>query len=259
MCRACLLFVTLLGLPLAAGLLPAGGLPEPGWGELPELVHTFSIVAHDPERKEWGVGVASRVLAVGSVVPSARANVGAVATQASTNASYGPKGLELLAQGKSAEEVVKTLTDADKGSAFRQLGVIDAKGTAASFTGERCGKYAGHKTGKHYACQGNLLAGEAVVTDMAKAFEESKGPLAWRIMAAMEAAEKAGGDKRGKQSAAILVVRAGSGRGGFGDRWIDLRVDDHKEPVAELARILNLRLRRPKEDKKPGSSPHGPD
>jgi uncharacterized Ntn-hydrolase superfamily protein len=254
--RVGLLLLTLLGLPLAAGLLPAGSLPEPGGAELSEPIHTFSIVAYDPDSKQWGVGVASRVLAVGSVVPSARAKVGAVATQASTNASYGPRGLELLAQGKSAEEVVKTLTDADKGAPIRQLGVIDAKGNAAAFTGERCGKYAGHKTGKHYACQGNLLAGEAVVTDMAKAFEENKGPLAWRIMAAMEAAEKAGGDKRGKQSAAILVVREGSGRGGYGDRWIDLRVDDHKEPVAELARILSLRLRRPKaepkEEKKPG-------
>jgi uncharacterized Ntn-hydrolase superfamily protein len=261
--HACLLLVTFLVLPLAAGLLPAGGLPEPGGAELSEPIHTFSIVAHDPERKEWGVGVASRVLAVGSIVPSARANVGAVATQASTNASWGPKGLELLAQGKSAAEVVKILTEADKRAAVRQLGVIDAKGTAAAFTGEQCGKYAGHKTGKHYACQGNLLAGEAVVTDMAKAFEHSKGPLAWRIMAAMEAAEKAGGDKRGKQSAAILVVRPGSGRGGFGDRWIDLRVDDHKEPIVELARILSLRLRRPKaepkEGDKPGSSFHGPD
>jgi uncharacterized Ntn-hydrolase superfamily protein len=249
--RACLVLLAFLGLPLAAGLLPAGGPPEPGAGELPEPVHTFSIVAHDPERKEWGVGVASRVLAVGSVVSNARANVGAVATQASTNISWGPKGLELLADGKSAAEVVKTLTEADKLSAIRQLGVVDAKGTAAAFTGERCGKYAGHKTGKHYACQGNLLAGEAVVTDMARAFEEAKGPLAWRIMAAMEAAEKAGGDKRGKQSAAILVVREGAGR------HIDLRVDDHKEPIPELARILNLRLRRPKaepkKDDKPGS------
>jgi len=248
--RACLVLVTFLGLPLATGLLPADGRPEPGAAELPEPVHTYSIVAHDPESKQWGVGVASRVLAVGSAVPYARANVGAVATQASTNLTWGPKGLELLAQSKSAEEVVKILTEADKGSAFRQLGVIDAKGMVAAFTGKRCSAYAGHKTGKHYACQGNLLAGEAVVTDMARAFEESKGPLAWRIMAALEAAEKAGGDKRGKQSAAILVAREGAGRN------IDLRVDDHKEPIPELARILSLRVRRPKaapaEKEKPG-------
>ena len=244
--RVCVLFVALLGIPLLGGLLPAGPLPAPGADELAEPVHTFSIVAYDPENKQWGVGVASRVLAVGAVVPYARAKVGAVATQATTNISWGPKGLELLAQGKSAEEVVKLLTEADKGSAFRQLGVIDAKGNAAAFTGKKCGKYAGDKTGKHYACQGNLLAGEAVVADMAKAFETSKGPLAWRIVAAMEAAEKAGGDKRGKQSASILVTREGFGPNRFGDRMIDLRVDDHKEPIAELARILNLRVRRPK-------------
>jgi uncharacterized Ntn-hydrolase superfamily protein len=249
--RACLLFTALLGVPVVGGLLPAGALPGPKSEELAEPVHTFSIVAYDPETKQWGVGVASRVLAVGSVVPSARADVGAVATQATTNVTWGPKGLELLAQGKSAAEVVKILTEADKGSAYRQLGVIDAKGNAAAFTGKSCSKYAGDKTGKHYACQGNLLAGEAVVADMAKAFEASKGPLAWRIMAAMEAAEKAGGDRRGKQSAAILVVREGFGPNRRGDRWIDLRVDDHKEPVTELARILNLRLRRPKADEKP--------
>src|SRR5207302_10568783 len=157
-----------------------------------------------------------------------------------TNTSYGPRGLELLADGKSAEEVVKLLTDEDKGRDVRQLGIVDAKGNAAVFTGSKCSAFAGSKIGKHYTCQGNLLAGEAVVNDMAKAFEEATGPLAWRIMAAMEAAEKAGGDKRGKQSAGILVVRAKSGRGG-NDRMIDLRVDDHKSPVDELARILTLR------------------
>src|SRR5439155_6218915 len=158
---------------------------------------------------------------------------GAVATQARVNVTWGPQGLDLLAKGQSAEEVVKALTEGDKGAEYRQVGVIDAKGTAVAFTGKMCIPYAGHKVGKHYACQGNLLAGEAVVADMAKAFEEAKGPLAWRIMAALEAAEKAGGDKRGKQSAAILVVRAGYGPNGFGDRWIDLRVDDHKEPIPE--------------------------
>jgi uncharacterized Ntn-hydrolase superfamily protein len=253
--RACLLFAALLGVPVVGGLLPAGALPGPKSDELAEPVHTFSIVAYDPETKQWGVGVASRVLAVGAVVPSARANVGAVATQATTNVSWGPKGLELLAGGKSAEEVVKTLTEADKGSASRQLGVIDAKGNAAAFTGKNCGKYAGHRTGTHYACQGNLLAGEAVVADMAKAFEASKGPLAWRIMAAMEAAEKAGGDKRGKQSAAILVVREWRGSNRFGDRMVDLRVDDHKEPLVELARILNMRVRRPKAELKEDVKP----
>jgi uncharacterized Ntn-hydrolase superfamily protein len=208
-------------------------------------VNTFSIVAFDPDKKEWGVAVASKYLAVGSVVPWAKAGVGAVATQASVNATYGPRGLELLAEGKTPEEVVKVLTDADKGKDFRQLGVIDAKGEVASFTGPKCNAWAGHKTGKNYACQGNILAGEEVVNDMAKAFEESKGPLAWRLMAALEAAEKAGGDKRGKQSAAILVVRDKGGPGGFNDRLIDLRVDDHDAPIPELARILGKRVKRP--------------
>lgn len=207
-------------------------------------VNTFSIVAYDPERKEWGIGVASKFLAVGAVVPWAKAGVGAVATQAAANTSFGPKGLELLAAGKEAAETLKLLTDSDQRSEFRQVGIIDAKGNAATFTGPKCQNWAGGKTGKHYACQGNILAGEAVVTDMAKAFEEATGPLAWRIMAALEAAEKAGGDRRGKQSAALLVVRDKSGYGG-NDRMIDFRVDDHDKPLEELARILALRVRRP--------------
>jgi uncharacterized Ntn-hydrolase superfamily protein len=206
---------------------------------------TFSIAAFDPQRKEWGVAVASKYLAVGSAVPFAKAGVGAVATQSFVNVTYGPRGLELLAAGKSAEETIKALTDADTGKELRQVGVIDAKGNAASFSGTKCMAWAGHKTGKHYACQGNLLTGEEVVNDMAKAFEEAKGPLAWRMMAALEAGEKAGGDKRGKQSAALLVVRDKSGPNGLGDRLIDLRVDDHEKPVQELARILALRLKRP--------------
>jgi uncharacterized Ntn-hydrolase superfamily protein len=221
---------------LAKGKKPASSRDE---------VNTFSIAAYDPDKKEWGVAVASKYLAVGSVVPWAKAGVGAVATQASVNATYGPRGLELLAEGKSAEEVVKMLTGADAGKDVRQLGVVDAKGEAAAFTGPKCNAWAGHKTGKNYTCQGNILAGEAVVTDMAKAFEEAKGPLAWRMMAALEAAEKAGGDKRGKQSAAILVVREKAGPNGFNDRSIDLRVDDHETPIPELARILGKRLKRP--------------
>jgi uncharacterized Ntn-hydrolase superfamily protein len=208
-------------------------------------VNTFSIVAHDPDRQEWGVGVASKFLAVGSVVPWAKAGVGAIATQSFANTSYGPKGLELLAQGKSAEEVMKALTDDDKQKEQRQVGIIDAKGNAATFSGSKCMAWAGGKTGKNYTCQGNILAGEAVVNDMAKAFEDSKGALAWRIMAALEAADKAGGDKRGKQSAAILVVRDKAGYGGFNDRMIDFRVDDHEKPIEELARILALRMRKP--------------
>lgn len=210
--------------------------------------HTFSIVAYDPEKKEWGIGVASKFLAVGSVVPWAKAGVGAIATQSRANTSYGPRGLKLLAEGKSAGEVIKILTDSDKLSKHRQVGIVDSKGNAANFTGKGCNPWAGAKKGKYYTCQGNLLAGEKVIDDMAEAFEKSKGPLAWRIMAALEAAEKAGGDKRGKQAAAILIVREKGGYGRYNDRYLDFRVDDHKAPVQELARILALRLRRPKEE-----------
>lgn len=208
---------------------------------------TFSIVAYDPERKEWGVATASKVLAVGNCVPWAKAGVGAVATQSFVNVSYGPKGLELLAEGKPVAEVVKLLTEPDRNRETRQLAVIDKDGNVATYTGKECIRWAGGKEGKHFACVGNLLAGDAVVADMGKAFEEAKGPLAWKLLAAMEAGEKAGGDKRGKQSAAVLVVRDGAGANGFGDRYIDLRVDDHQTPIQELARILNKSVRRPAE------------
>jgi uncharacterized Ntn-hydrolase superfamily protein len=216
--------------------------PPPYGLRAEDCANTFSIVAYDPDKKEWGVAVASRVLAVGSIVPYAKAGVGAIATQSYANVTYGPEGLKLLADGKSAKDVVKELTNADKEKDVRQLGIVDAKGNPASFTGSKCNLWAGEKTGKHYACQGNLLAGEAVVADMAKAFEDAKGPLAWRLMAALEAAQKAGGDKRGKQSAAILVVRDKGGYAEMNDRYIDLRVDDHEDPIPELARILSKRI-----------------
>lgn len=205
---------------------------------------TFSIAAYDADSKEWGVATASRVLAVGNCVPWAKAGVGAIATQSAINITYGSKGLELLADGKSAEEVMKAVTEADKQREIRQLGIVDKQGRTAAFTGKQCIPYAGGKEGKGYVCVGNLLTGESVVTDMAKAFEEAKGPLAWRLQAAMEAGDKAGGDKRGKQSAAILVVRDGAGPNGFGDRYIDLRVDDHEKPLEELARLLAKQVRR---------------
>jgi len=245
-------------LSLAAILATGGVLAWLNWNRIPvsprnrapSEIHdppicTFSIVAFDSDRQEWGVAVASKFLAVGAVVPWAKAGVGAIATQSHANTTYGPKGLELLSQGKSAEEVIKLLTDEDKGKDVRQVGIIDAKGNAATFTGTKCNAWAGGKTGKHFACQGNILAGEAVVNDMAMAFEGSSGPLAWRLLAALESAEKAGGDSRGKQSAAILVVREKSGYSGFNDRMIDFRVDDHANPVQELGRILGLRLKRP--------------
>ena len=218
----------------------------PSWRPHHGIVATFSIVAYDPVAKEWGVGVASKYLAVGSAVPYAKAGAGAVATQASVNVTFGPKGVEAMAGGKSAAETLEALKKSDKGIEFRQLGLVDAKGDAATFTGKRCLAYAGGKTGKHYACQGNILAGEAVVDAMAKAYEKhEKWPLVWRMQAALEAAEEAGGDKRGKQSAALLVVREGGGPNGFGDKVIDLRVDDHETPLVELSRILALRRRKP--------------
>ena len=213
--------------------------PEEVWAA------TFSIVAYDADKKEWGVATASRVLAVGNCVPWAKANVGAIATQSAVNVTYGSKGLELLADGKSPQEVVKTLTEADNGRDIRQLAIVDKQGNVVAFTGSKCIAWAGGKEGKGYACVGNLLAGEAVINDMAKAYEDSKRPLAWRLLAALEAGDKAGGDKRGKQSAAVLVVRDGFGPNGFGDRMIDLRVDDHENPVQELARLLAKRIRKP--------------
>jgi uncharacterized Ntn-hydrolase superfamily protein len=223
--------------------------PTPADAEAPEVCATFSIVGYDPDRKEWGVAVASKFLAVGSVVPWAQAGVGAVATQSFANVTFGPKGLDLMGKGKSAEDTIKELTDADDGRDSRQVGMVDAKGEAATFTGKKCQPWAGGKTGKHYAAQGNILTGPEVVDAMAKAFEEAKGPLAWRLMDALEAGDKAGGDKRGKQSAALYVVRAKGGYGGGNDRYIDFRVDDHKEPIPELARVLALRVRRPVEKK----------
>jgi uncharacterized Ntn-hydrolase superfamily protein len=208
---------------------------------LPEqTANTFSIVAYDPEKQEWGCAVASRVLAVGRVVPWGKAKVGMIATQSAANVTFGPTGLELLAQGKSAEETMKALQDSDKGIETRQVGIVDAKGNVVTFTGKKCTSWAGGKTGTNYACQGNILTGADVVDAMCKAFEEAKGPLALKLMAALDAGDKAGGDKRGKQSAAIMVVSENRGYNKMNDRFIDLRVDDQKEPVVELARVLKL-------------------
>ncbi len=203
---------------------------------------TFSIVAFDPKTGDLGVAVASKFLAVGSVVPYAKAGVGAIATQSFANTTFGPKGLELLRKGLTPSQVLKQLLASDKDREFRQVGIVDAKGRAAAFTGKKCLPWAGHIVGKGFAVQGNILAGEQVVKAMAKAFQETQGELAERLMAALEAGEQAGGDARGKQSAAILVVRKGAGYGGFDDRYIDLRVDDHPEPIKELRRILNIKL-----------------
>lgn len=186
------------------------------------------------------MAVQSKFLAVGAVVPWAQADVGAIATQAYANPSYGPEGLNLLRSGLSAEEVVQRLTQADEGREHRQLGIVDAQGRAAAFTGRECYDWAGHVVGPGYACQGNILAGERVVQAMAEAFEGAKGPLAERLIEALRAGQAAGGDARGQQSAALLIVKEKGGYAGLTDRWIDLRVDDHPEPIEELARLLKL-------------------
>lgn len=205
-----------------------------------DLITTFSIVAYDPDNDEWGVGVASKFLAVGSMVPWARAGVGAVATQAWGNPNYGPDGLDLLEQDKSPEETIKILTEADPRGEFRQLGIIDKEGNTASFTGDQCLDWAGSKEGKNYSVQGNILAGREVVDSMADTFENTKGKLADRLISALEAGQEAGGDIRGKQAAALFVVKENAGINGLDDRYIDLRVDDHQIPIKELKRLLQL-------------------
>ncbi len=201
---------------------------------------TFSIVARDPEAGELGVAVQSKFLAVGAVVPWAQAGVGAIATQAWANTTYGPGGLDLLASGLSAKETIARLTGADDGSASRQVGVVAMHGEPATFTGDECFPWAGGHVGEHYTCQGNILVGEETVLSMARTFEQTAGHLCDRLMAALAAGQAAGGDSRGQESAALLVVRERGGYGGFNDRFIDLRVDDHPQPIEELQRILQL-------------------
>lgn len=202
-----------------------------------DLLSTFSIVAYDPDNKEWGVAVQSKFFNAAAIVPWAKAGVGAIATQAFANYSYGPEGLKLLEQGLSASDVVKRLTEADAERDRRQLAVIDARGAVETFTGSKCTPWAGAVKGKYFSAQGNILVGQQVVQAMGKAFEETRGDLADRLVAALAAGQAAGGDARGKQSAGLLVVRAGAGFAGT-DRYIDLRVDDHPEPIEELQRLL---------------------
>jgi uncharacterized Ntn-hydrolase superfamily protein len=204
---------------------------------------TFSLVALDPGDGAWGVAVASRFLAVGAMVPWGRAGAGAIATQASANLAYGPDGLALLAGGASAEDVVRRLTGADGGRAQRQLGVVDAKGRGATWTGEDCVAWAGGQAGDGFAAQGNVLAGPGVVEAMVRAWHDTAGPLAGRLLAALAAGDRAGGDRRGRQGAALRVWRAGGAYGGVLDAAVDLRVDDHAAPVEELARLLDLHER----------------
>jgi uncharacterized Ntn-hydrolase superfamily protein len=205
-----------------------------------QIVATFSILAFDPETDSLGVAVQSKFLAVGSVVPWARAGVGAVATQAMANYNYGPRGLDLMSAGNSAEQTVEALTSEDEDREHRQVGVVDARGRASTFTGSECFDWAGGVTGEHYAAQGNILVGKETVEAMASTYAEADGDLATRLLEALDAGQVAGGDSRGKQSAALLVVREGGGYGGDNDRVVDLRVDDHPEPIRELIRIRDL-------------------
>ncbi len=205
------------------------------------MLATFSIVACDVKAREWGVAVQSKFLAVGSVVPWAEANVGAIATQAYANTSYGPRGLAMLRLGFSAEETLKKLLETDEGREHRQVGIVDAQGRAAAFTGKECYPWAGHIVGENFAAQGNILVSQKTVEAMAEAFERARGPLWRKLVEALRAGQRAGGDRRGQQSAAILVVKEKGGYGEFTDRMIDLRVDDHPQPIEELARLLDLR------------------
>ncbi len=203
---------------------------------------TFSIVARSADGSAWGVAVASKFLAVGAAVPAAQAGVGAIATQSYANLAYRPDGLALLRTGQPAADVLATLTAADDKRSQRQAGVVDRDGRAATWTGEECNPWAGGVTGDGYAVQGNILTGPEVVAAMQSAWLDSDpgGPLARRLLAALRAGDEAGGDRRGRQSAALLVVTPNGGYGGGSDVYADLRVDDHPGPVPELARLLGL-------------------
>ena len=201
------------------------------------VVATYSIVACDLTAEQWGVAVQSKFLAVGSVVPWAEPGAGAVATQSYANPRYGPDGLALLRQGLSAQEVVEELTAADDERAQRQVGVVDANGGSATFTGDGCHDWAGGRTGNGYAAQGNILVSAATVDALAETFEKSSGLLAERLLASLAAGQAAGGDRRGQQSAAVLVVERDGGYAGLSDTLVDLRVDDHERPIEELRRL----------------------
>jgi len=216
---------------LAFGIAPTPGLSTPS---------TFSIVAFDPETGDLGVAVQSKFPCVGALVPHARAGVGAVATQAAANIAWGPRALDLMGEGLEPAAVLERLKAEDPGFEERQIGIVDARGRAGTFTGTKCFEWAGGKTGAAFACQGNILAEEGVVDAMAESFARSKSRFPERLVEALAAGQSKGGDRRGMQSAALLVVRAKGGYGGYTDRWIDLRVDDHASPIEELARLLRV-------------------
>jgi len=203
-------------------------------------IATYSIAACDLEAGQWGVATQSKFLAVGSVVPWAEPRVGAIATQAYANPRYGSEGLGLLREGLSAEEVVQRLTAADEGRDQRQLGVVDRQGRSASFTGAECLEWAGGRTGPCYAAQGNILVSAATVDAIAETFESSKGTLAERLLDCLDSAQAAGGDRRGQQSAALLVVEQDGGYAKLSDTIVELRVEDHELPLTELRRLYRL-------------------
>src|SRR5512132_790132 len=211
---------------------------------LEPVVATYSIVACDLPAGQWGVAVQSKFLAVGSVVPWAEPQVGAIATQSYANPRYGPDGLALLREGRTAEQVVAALTSADEGRDERQVGVVDGACRAATFTGSACHEWAGGRTGACYAAQGNILVSEATVDALAATFESNAHlELGQRLIECLAAAQAAGGDRRGQQSASLLVVEKDAGYAKLSDTVIDLRVDDHARPIAELRRLFSLRER----------------
>jgi len=201
---------------------------------------TFSIVAFDSRNGDLGVAVQSKFIAVGAVVPWAKAGVGAIATQAWGNVSFGPRGLKMLEEGVSAPEVLRKLLADDVRPEVRQVAIVDSKGVTATHTGRECMDWAGHVSGPSYSCQGNILANSGVVESMAKTYEETQGDLIEKLLASLSAGQAAGGDRRGQQSAALLVVREKGGYEGFSDRYVDLRVDEHPTPIEELKRTFNI-------------------
>lgn len=201
---------------------------------------TFSIAAYDPQENAWGVAVASKFLAVGAFVPYARAGAGAVATQSYVNTTYGLRGLDLMASGLSAEKALERLIRDDEGRDHRQVGLIDSSGRSATYTGRGCYAWAGGITGQNFTCQGNILVGQATVEAMANTFVKAGGELADRLLEALAAGEAAGGDSRGRQSAAVLVVKQAGGYAGFNDRYLDLRVDDDPAPVQRLQGLVRI-------------------
>jgi len=201
---------------------------------------TFSIVGFDPDNGDLGVAVHSKFPNVGVSIPFAQAGVGAIATQAYCNTSFGPKGLALLKNGASAQQAIEILINNDPEKDYRQLGIIDAQGNSANFTGSKCFDWAGSYIGANYSIQGNVLAGEKVISEMAKGFTEKQGPLTEKLMNALVLGQNAGGDRRGQQSAALLVVRKNGGYGGFDDRYANISVYDHKQPIDELLRLYQI-------------------